>query len=229
MTFVDSKQRVGKLAIKAFETAILLHSLTYISIVYFKSKLKHIIFFLSIPSQLKMKHFYSIFSVVIVSIVVSAHCAGNWSNNNLKVPTSNLLILCTFCLFAIIGTWKKADLTNYESYPTSEEECHEYNGCEYEGEFAFVDGKKSKDWVKKHNIISINKKDSKKYKLKTFAIRQGTKSINATVYDECSDSDCDGCCSDNSKNTGFLIDMESFTYKRFGGHDGIVEWMCLDC
>jgi len=120
-------------------------------------------------------------------------------------------------------------LTTYESYPTTEEECHEYNGCAYEGQFAFVDGKKSLDWVKQHNIISIHSKFSKTYKLKTFTIRQGTKSINATVYDECNDSDCDGCCSKNMKTTGFLIDMESFTFKKFKGSEGIVEWTCLNC
>jgi hypothetical protein len=45
----------------------------------------------------------------------------------------------------------------------------------------------------------------------------------------CSDSDCDGCCTANSSNTGFLIDLESYTKERFGSGSGVVEWYCLDC
>jgi hypothetical protein len=60
-------------------------------------------------------------------------------------------------------------------------------------------------------------------------IRQGSNSIDATVYDLCSDDDCDGCCSDNMSETGFLIDMEMYTFNRFGGETGVVEWTCITC
>ena len=125
----------------------------------------------------------------------------------------------------------KADLTNYESYPDpNSEECIKYHGCDYVGEFAFVDGKKSEEWVKAHKIIAVHHKDASKYKLKTFRITQGSHKIDAVVYDECSDKDCDGCCTKNSKKTGFLIDMEKYTLKQFGGDgDGVVDWTCLDC
>ena len=53
--------------------------------------------------------------------------------------------------------------------------------------------------------------------------------IDVKVYDECSDSDCDGCCTQNARPTGFLIDIEKYTMQRFGTGDGIVDWMCLDC
>ena len=33
----------------------------------------------------------------------------------------------------------------------------------------------------------------------------------------------------NSRETGFLIDVEKYTMQRFGSGDGIVEWACIDC
>jgi hypothetical protein len=46
----------------------------------------------------------------------------------------------------------------------------------------------------------------------------------------CSDSDCDGCCTENAGDIGFLIDIEKYTRERFDGNgDGVVEWTCLDC
>ena len=83
--------------------------------------------------------------------------------------------------------------------------------------------------MKAHNIIAVHHKDSAKYKLKTFRLKQGSNQIDAKVYDECSDSDCDGCCTKNSKHTGFLIDIEKYTMHKFGSGSGVVEWTCLDC
>jgi hypothetical protein len=126
--------------------------------------------------------------------------------------------------------FRKANLTNFTSYPDpGSEECIKFNGCMWAGQFAFVDGKQSESWVKSHNIIAVHEKDANKYKLKTLRLRQGSHQIDAKVYDMCSDSDCDGCCTDNSKQTGFLIDIEKFTMQRFGSGDGIVEWACTDC
>ena len=126
--------------------------------------------------------------------------------------------------------WRSANLTNYTSYPDpGSDECLYFNGCLWAGQFAFVDGKQSEDWVRQHNIIAVHSKDASQYKLKTFRLRQGTRQIDATVYDMCSDSDCDGCCSQNCSQTGFLIDIEKYTMERFGSGDGVVEWTCLDC
>lgn len=85
--------------------------------------------------------------------------------------------------------------------------------------------------MKQHNIIAIHSKDAKQYKLKTFRLKQGTKQIDAVVYDMCSDSDCNGCCTENANagGIGFLIDVEKYTMQRFGAEDGVVEWQCLDC
>ena len=79
-------------------------------------------------------------------------------------------------------------------------------------------------------IRIINEKDWEKYKLKTFRLRMNGSTIDAVVYDMCSDSDCDGCCTENAGDIGFLIDIEKYTRERFDGNgDGVVEWTCLDC
>jgi hypothetical protein len=126
--------------------------------------------------------------------------------------------------------WSQANLTNFTSYPDpNSPECIDYNGCQYEGQFAFVSGQQSEDWVASHNIIAVHSKDAGTYALKTLRLCQSGNTIDATVYDECSDSDCDGCCTANSQETGFLIDIEKYTMDRFGSGDGIVDWACLDC
>lgn len=129
--------------------------------------------------------------------------------------------------------WNKAYLTWYTSWPEpGSEECEDYNGCTWAGWFAGLDDQQTEEWVSEHNIIAIHEKDWNQYKLKTFRIRQGNRTIDAVVYDMCSDSDCDGCCTENAGDLGFLIDIESYSCKRFttnGDCDGVVEWTCLDC
>lgn len=127
--------------------------------------------------------------------------------------------------------WNKADLTHYESYPDpGSEECLKYNGCQWEGMFAALEDKQTESWVKANNIIAVHSKDFKRYKLKTLRLKKGTRTIDAKVYDMCADSDCDGCCTDNAAETGFLIDIEKYTKARFHGiGQGVVEWTCLDC
>jgi hypothetical protein len=126
--------------------------------------------------------------------------------------------------------WHTANLTNFTSYPDpGSEECEEYNGCMWAGYFAFVDGQQSEAWVQQHNIAAVHSRDAGQYALKTLRLRQGAHQLDVTVYDMCSDSDCSGCCTENASETGFLIDLESYTMQRFGSGDGIVEWACLDC
>jgi hypothetical protein len=128
--------------------------------------------------------------------------------------------------------WKKANLTNFTSYPDpGSEECIEFNGCMWAGQFAFVSGTQPKSWVMSHNIAAVHERDAKTYKLKTLRLKQGSKQIDVVVYDECSDSDCSGCCTENAHQNGlnFLIDIEEFTMKRFGSGDGVVDWACVDC
>jgi hypothetical protein len=130
------------------------------------------------------------------------------------------------------GPWSRANLTNFTSYPApGSAECIQYNGCQWAGQFAFVNGQQTEQWVRDHNIIALHEKDASTYKLKTFHLRQGTRTIDATVYDLCSDSDCSGCCTRNARQNGlsFLIDIEKYTMQRFGSGDGIIEWQCADC
>ena len=130
--------------------------------------------------------------------------------------------------------WNKAYLTWYISWPDpGSEECVKYNGCEWAGYFAGIEGQQTEQWVSEHNIISIHEKDWDRYNGKTFRLRQNGHTIDAVVYDKCADSDCEGCCTQNAGNLGFLIDIESYSCERFSGSkegcDGIVEWTCLDC
>jgi hypothetical protein len=126
--------------------------------------------------------------------------------------------------------FKQANLTNFTSYPEpGSDECDNFNGCQWEGRFAFVDGKQTENWVMMHNIVAVHSKDADTYALKTLRLRQDGNEIDVTVYDECSDNDCSGCCTQNSQETGFLIDIEKYTMQRFGSGDGIVEFACLDC
>ena len=127
-------------------------------------------------------------------------------------------------------TWREANLTNFESYPDpGSDECEDFNGCKWAGRFAFVDGQQSEEWVMEHNILAVHSRDADEYALKTLRLRLGSRRIDATVYDMCSDRDCNGCCTRNASETGFLIDIEKYTMERFGEGDGIVEWACLDC
>lgn len=128
------------------------------------------------------------------------------------------------------GTTRKANLTWFTSYPDpGSEECIEYNGCTWAGQFAALDGKQPESWVKANNIAAVHERDFAKYKLKTLRLKQGTRQIDVKVYDMCSDSDCDGCCTKNAAATGFLIDIEKYTAERFGTNSGTVDWTCLDC
>ena len=127
------------------------------------------------------------------------------------------------------GQWYKASLTNYISYPeANSEECLYYNGCQWAGQFYGLDGTKSKQWVKNHNIVAVHSKDWSWLGGKKIKIRQGDHEIIATVYDICSDEDCDGCCTQNLGGNDFLIDMEKYTTERFGISFGTVQFQVID-
>ncbi len=127
-------------------------------------------------------------------------------------------------------TASKSELTWYTSYPDpNSEECIKYNGCNWAGQFAALNGVQPESWVKANNIIAVHSKDFNTYKLKTLRITSGYRQIDAKVYDMCSDTDCDGCCTQNAQPSGFLIDMESHTAERFGLNSGQIDWVCLDC
>lgn len=124
-------------------------------------------------------------------------------------------------------TWKSANKTNYTSYPDpGSEECIKFNGCAYEGQFAACDKTESKAWVSSHNIVSVFP-DLNKLALHDLCLKSGSKTIVVTVLDECADSDCSGCCTQNKGNKDELIDIESFTDARWGVDDGPIQWADL--
>lgn len=123
------------------------------------------------------------------------------------------------------GEWRRAALTNYESYPDpGSEECVKYNGCKWAGQFYGVNGKKSESWVASKNIAAVHEKDWRRFGGKSLLLRQGKREIVVQVLDLCSDSDCAGCCTDNLGGDGHLIDIEKFTKQRFGSGSGVVEF-----
>ena len=148
------------------------------------------------------------------------------SDAGIEVPESS-----SSTSFAEDTLWNRATLTWYESYPAPEsEECIEYNGCTWAGWFAGLEEQQTEEWVREHNIIAVHEKDWDIYKLKTFRLRRNGYTVDAVVYDMCSDSDCDGCCTKNAGTVGFLIDIEKYTRERFNNYgSGIVEWICIDC
>ena len=127
--------------------------------------------------------------------------------------------------------WRQANLTWYESYPEEgSEECIEYNGCEWAGWFAGLPDQMSPEWVAANNIASVHSDVFGEYNGKTLRLRgPGGQEIDAVVYDMCSDDDCSGCCTQNMRQTGFLIDLEIHTADRFGVYSGVVDFTCLDC
>ena len=159
------------------------------------------------------------------------------SSSPAAIPESSAALESSSSVTAAIPAdtvWNRAYLTWYISWPDpGSEECVKYNGCEWAGYFAGIEGQQTEQWVSEHNIISIHEKDWDKYNGKTFRLRQNGRTIDAVVYDKCADSDCDGCCTQNAGQLGFLIDIESYSCERFSGSkegcDGIVEWTCLDC
>ena len=96
--------------------------------------------------------------------------------------------------------WQKANLTNFTSYPDpGSDECREYNGCTWAGQFAVRStASRRESWVKANNIVAVHSQGRRAYKLKTLRLRQGTQQIDVKVYDMCADSDCSGCCTANA-------------------------------
>lgn len=125
--------------------------------------------------------------------------------------------------------WRQANLTNFESYPDPDsEECTEYNGCQWAGQFAGIDGVMPESWVASHNIAAVHSDYFSQYNGKKLHLRQGEKEIDVVVYDMCADSDCSGCCTENLGSEGFLIDIEKYTMQRFGTGSGSVEWQVCE-
>jgi hypothetical protein len=123
--------------------------------------------------------------------------------------------------------WKTGNKTNFTSYPEpGSEECIKFSGCMFEGQFASCSGKKSIGWVQSHNIVAVFP-DRAKLNLHDLCLKSGSKTIVVTVYDECGDQDCGGCCTQNRGSADELVDVESFTDARWGVPDGRIQWADL--
>jgi hypothetical protein len=124
--------------------------------------------------------------------------------------------------------WKSANKTNYTSYPVpGSEECIKFNGCFWQGKFNTCGDMlvKSKQWVMTHNIVALFPLGN--YGLHNLCLRSGGKTIEVTAFDTCGDSDCSGCCTQNKGKADALVDIESFTNKRWGVGDGSIQWADL--
>jgi hypothetical protein len=134
-------------------------------------------------------------------------------------------------------TWHTGNKTNFTSYPTpGSAECIQYSGCMYEGQFAACNQTESQAWVMSHNIVAVfpNLNTASNgiaaLKLHDLCLRppnDNSKLIVVTAIDECGDSDCNGCCTQNKGSADELIDVESYTNDKWGVDDGMIEWADL--
>jgi len=124
--------------------------------------------------------------------------------------------------------WKSASWTWYQSYapccpespnydpeyPTTE--CDLYSACSYTGQFAYA-GQREYDWVNKTDLIAFfsSNGDNESYGNKKIKIKANGKTVKAWIVDTCGDGDCNGCCTENANNDGYLVDMESHTVERY--------------
>lgn len=135
----------------------------------------------------------------------------------------------------------RARLTFYESYArccpdnsnydpsVDSTECDVYSACKYSGDFAVI-GHQSLGYVKNNSLISFYQHGDEDWEnfYSYFAGMNITLSINgisyeALVADTCGDSDCDGCCSENSAETGYLIDLEYYTMLSIFGDESSMD------
>lgn len=125
--------------------------------------------------------------------------------------------------------WHAANLTNYESHPAPDsEECLEYNGCTWAGQFYGLDGVYDEEWVSAHNIVAVHEDHWKLFGMKTLRLRQNDRTIIVQAIDACADTDCEGCCTANLGGDGFLIDIEKYTMARFGSGEGLVDFQVCE-
>lgn len=185
---------------------------------------------------------------------------------------SSCILLCLFGMFTWkfglssasstdqgLGGFRSGYATYYHSYPpccknapnydsrASQDECTDYSGCKYMGEFAGVKGKLPIDQVKKRNIVAFfddkyqrNAKQNQTWwsanvKGKKLEVRNPStgKTMIVEALDTCGNYDCRsegkyGCCTENAlKGDGVLIDFEINTSKRFwegAPRNGKIQW-----
>jgi hypothetical protein len=113
-------------------------------------------------------------------------------------------------------TWKTAAHTYFTSDPVpGSDECIKYSGCKWSNLFAAcgLANPRPDLWTASHNIVSVFP-DFPTLRLHDLCLKNGSKTIVVTVFDECADTDCDGCCTQNKGGKDELIDVEQSTEKR---------------
>lgn len=176
---------------------------------------------------------------------------------------TTMFLLAAVCALFVCGQAmllsSTAANTYYSSYPfccpdspnydpkAPTEECDDYSGCKYMGDFAAYstefnpDGHVSYDFVVSNNLVAFyDDSDSRgrnwsdRYANKTIQITKKWNNnvyvFNATIVDTCGNGDCNNCCHQNSdRKTGYLIDMEYYTVmNNFGttaAADGSVDFI----
>ena len=122
--------------------------------------------------------------------------------------------------------WRPTTLTTFESYPAlNSQECIDFKGCEYKGQFQRTGTKRhTLNWVKDRNIASVHSADFSKFKgdKEWVRVKFRGRTLDARVMDACADKDTKSKkdCTDNKKKSGFLIDLEKYTAARLGYSDG---------
>jgi len=99
----------------------------------------------------------------------------------------------------------------------SNDECKNYSGCKYGGDFSHVEHKSPK-YVRDNNIIAFYVNPAKhagenngQYADKKIKLTHGTKTFTVKAIDTCADSDCSNCCSRNAGDAGYLVDLEHYS------------------
>lgn len=102
----------------------------------------------------------------------------------------------------------------------SKDECANYSGCKYGGDFAHVSHKSPK-YVRDNNIIAFYVNPAKHageknsdYANKKIKLMHGTKKFTVKAIDTCADTDCGNCCSTNAGDAGYLVDLEHYALVR---------------
>jgi len=141
--------------------------------------------------------------------------------------------------------YETARWTWYISYPkccpdqphydpdASTDECTIYNGCAWDGDFAYV-GHRPFEYVQQTDIIAFfsttNNAAYGKQVMRIYSPVHDHTVEAALVLDTCGDLDCNGCCTENANagGTGFLVDMEENTVVRhFGSLEEAAGLVCF--
>ena len=162
----------------------------------------------------------------------SLHRSSSRGVSSLQVMLWTLIFAlhCRQCALSLAGV---ASLTYYHSYPeccpdeinydpsANTTECDLYNGCQWTGMFAALEGKQSYEFVSNSSLIAFYEygQDTQHFHSayggkNITLVKAGVVVFEALIADTCADSDCNECCSANSAETGFLVDLEYFTMMR---------------